>query len=231
MLILFFYPYSSKITNTETVYFSIIGLEIKHYEVFATILVGTLTVFGVLYETDKNFKAMKLSLIPDNSMSLLLNLKIIFKEENDNFKLILKIMEYWSKHQKTFLLLTPNFYKKFLDLITKYESVNKFDKIHEKNAKYIINAITAYITNSALNDDPFIFIRPRFIDDDLVIEENGEINKFYGKIEFTNDALTEYINNISGKNTKKSTSKKFKKLKCSINTLMHDLEKELDEYL
>ena len=239
-LVFLFCPKSSTTVGTENVSVSYFGLVIKDFSVFAAFFAGILAFAGALYTSNRNFKAIKLSSIPDNSMNLLLDLEFLFNEyelskkegNGDEFKLLIQILEYWKDHQKAFLLITPHFYKKFLRLITDSEVINDEDKIYEKNSKYVINAILAYISNSALenNECPFIFIIPNLINDNLVIEEIGDISNCYVSFEFNKNNLLKYMNEIHGKNTKEHTSKKFKKLNLKIKSLLVDLKEEMEEY-
>ena len=240
LLCIAFYPYSSKpMDNNETIWLSVIGLKIMQFEVFAVLLAGALAFIAALYTSDMNYKAIKLSSIPDNSINLLLDLNYLFneyelskKEDIDNFDLLIQIVKFWHNHQKAFLILTPHFYKQFLNLMSSSEPINEYDEIPVKNAKYLNNAFLTHITNCALNGDeiPFKFIRPRFIDDNLSIKENGDINKFYGVIDFKKASLINYIGNISGKNTKDTARKKFNDMDSKINCLIMDLKEEIEEY-
>lgn len=239
-LISLFLPNSYKTINNESVAISSVGFVISDFDVFAAFFAGILAFMAAIYTSDRNFKAIKLSAIPENSMNLLLDLEFLFNEyelskkegKNDEFILLIQILKYWKEHQKAFMLLTPHFYRKFSKLLYDYELINDNDKIHVKNAKYIINAILTHISNSALENTncPFTFIIPELINDKLVIKEIGDISNTYVKFEFNKYNLNEYINKIHGKNTKKYVSKKFNALTLRIKYLLFDLKEEIEEY-
>lgn len=240
VLIFLFWPNSSKIVNNETVAVSYLGLIISDFAVFGAFFAGILAFIAALYTSDRNFKSIKLSAIPENSVNLLLDLEFMFNEyelskkegNGDEFILLIQILGYWKDHQKAFMLLTPHFYKNFSRLMYNSELINEDDKIYVKNAKYIINAVLTHISNSALEntDCPFTFIIPELINDNLVINEIGDISNCYVGFEFNKYNLIDYIDKIHGKNTKKHASKKFNDLNIRIKYLLVDLKEEIGEY-
>lgn len=240
LIIIAFWPCSQEITNNETISYSILNFEISQFAVFAAFFVGILAFIASIYNTNKNYKSVKLSSIPEKSLNLMIDLEFLFNEyeiyskrnEEDEFILLIEILKYWKNHQKAFLILTPNFYKEFVKIISNPEIINNNDEIYEKNAKYIINAILTYITNVALENenDKFYFIKPESINDITIIKYIGEGEWFYTEIGFNKDALNKYINEFKGSKTKKCTERKFKVLNEKINRLLSNLKSELEEY-
>lgn len=131
--------------KNETIYFTIFSLKIYDMGSLVALIVGILAFFGTIYSVDKNYKAMKLSSLPDKSANLLIDLEFSFNEydlkkkygEEDEFILLIEILKYWKEHQKAFRLLTPHFYKEFLKIITneyytkyniKKSKFNEYDK-------------------------------------------------------------------------------------------------------
>ena len=240
-IILSFWPYTSNgIFNNATTYYSPLGFEINQFTVFGAFFVGILAFIASIYNTNENYKAMKLSSIPEKSLNLMIDLEFLFNEyeikskigEEDEITLLVEILKYWKNHQKAFKLLTPKFYKEFIEFISYPEIINKNDKPYEKNAKYAINAILTHITNIALENEneDFYFIKPQYIKDDSDMKLIGDCELFYSKFEFDKQALYEYIGKLEGQKTKKYCEKQFKRINGNLKKLLTNLKKELEEY-
>lgn len=100
------------------------------------------------------------------------------------------------------------------------------------NTTYILNAITAQITNIAFENDEnyFSFIKPELIEDNINIKEYGEDLSNYTKFKFSENNFKKYIDEIKGDKTRKSTERKFTILDKKFKKLLEDLKKEIEEY-
>ena len=211
-----------------------IGLKIHDIGALVALIVGILSFFGTIYTVDRNYKAMKLSSIPEKSVNLLIDLEFTFNEFEDEDKLILltEILKYWKNHQKAFRLLTPNFYKNFLKIISNNDKIKNNDSIPNINSKYVLCAIKAQISDIAFENDEciFSFIEPQLIQDDENLKFIGENIKNYTEIRKEKNVFEKYINNFRGKKTRKITLEKFKKFNHDIECLLRDLKLEISEY-
>ena len=236
----FFCDISPTTIQNETVYIPFVGLKITNIGAYVALIVGILAFIGTIYNTDKTYKAMKLSAIPDNSVNLLIDLEFKFNEfevyklkgEGDEFILLIQILKFWKDHQKAFRLLTPNFYKSFIKFISNPEKICEDDEIYEINAKYIMNAILTQFTNIALeNDDcPFYFIKPNKITDDSNIKYIGDLKIVYTEFNINKINFNKYINDIHGQKTKEITFKKYGLLENDVKSLINTLKSEIEEY-
>lgn len=215
-----------------------ISIIFKKYDIgaFVALIIGILAFVGTIYSVDRNFKAIKLSSLPENSVNLLIDIEFLFNkypinENNNYFKLFIEITSYWKEHQKTFRLLTPKFYKKFLKIISDENNAPE-DTCPKKNSKYILKAILTQITNIKLEEKNFYFsfIEPQLITDDKNIKELGEVKNNYIEFKINKNNFEDYIMNISGEKTKKLTNEKFGKLNHEILNLLKGLKKEIEEY-
>lgn len=224
--------FSTNSTNSTASFISFKGFKIYEFGTTVALLVGILAFFASLFNTDKNYKAMKLSSIPDKSANILIDLEFAFNEyKDDEFKLLTEILNYWRDHQKAFRLLTPHFYKEFLKILKTEENKNNL-KTSEINAEYIYMAIIAQITNIALeNTEPiFSFIKPELIKDDKNIESLGENEGNYTEFEINKNQFNNYISKIKGEKTQALINDKFNNLDKNIKKLLKDLKRELEEY-
>lgn len=157
VIILFFLTATPTSIKNETVYYTFVNLKIYDIGAFVALIVGILAFFGTVYSVDKNYKAMKLSSLPDKSANLLIDLEFAFNEyeickrfgKEDEFILLIEILKYWKDHQKAFRLLTPHFYKEFLKIVT-IEYHTKSNKRHFR-VKYEISK--KLLDNSIENND------------------------------------------------------------------------------
>ena len=234
-VILIFLKTSTPINlNNQTAYFMFIGLKIYDIGSLVALIVGLLAFFGTIYSVDRNYKAIKLSSIPEKSVNLLIDLEFTFNEFEDGDKLILltEILKYWKNHQKAFRLLTPNFYKNFLKIISNNDKIKKNDSIPNINSKYVLCAIKAQISDVAFEneDNIFSFIDPKLIQDNKNLKDIGENIKNYTEINIEKNTFEKYINNFRGEKTREITLKKFKKFNRDIECLLRDLKLEINEY-
>lgn len=231
--------------NNETTYITFSIFKIYDWGSAVALIVGILAFFVSLYNTDKNYKAMKLSSIPDNSTNLLIDLEYAFNEyelckiekRQDEFILLTEILKYWKDHQKALRLLTPNFYKKFLKIMSTQENIDEKDDVSTKNSKYVLMAIKSQITNIAFEHESnmFSFIRPEIINDNITVKQQGDDILNYTEFKINKNNFDKYIHKIgskdnNGENTKKETIKKYKKLNKDIGRLLVDLKREIEEY-
>lgn len=238
IIILFSTQLSSVLLNLINPRIPIQNLKIYDLGATVALIVGILSFYASLYTSDKNYKAMKLSAIPDTSTNLLIDLEYIFnkyelyKDDKDEFIVLIKILEYWKEHQKAIRLLTPHFYKEFLKILTSKETINDTDLNSVKNSKYILMAMKSQITNIAFEQETgvFSFIDPNLIRDDIDISELGDDLDNYTDMRFTKNDLNEYVGGISGVNTKKLTKTKFRDIEVKFKNLLDDLKKEIEEY-
>ena len=248
--------YSTSFTNS-TSYISFLGFKIYDFSATVALIIGILAFFATLFNTDKTYKAMKLSSVPEKSINLLIDLKFIFneyehynkKDKNDEFIVLTKILKYWNEHQKAFTLLTPYFYKEFLKIVTTdYYNTNKETEKQTKtienktdpkladysksNSKYIFSALIAQITNIAFENGEccFEFIEPRLIKDEIDIAQVGATPDNYRKIKINKNELEKYIKNIEGTSTNKLANSEFENLYNKIKKLVNDLKREIEEY-
>lgn len=223
--------------NNQTMFNTFFNLKFEDGGVFTAITVGILTVLVTGYFNIKNYKSTKLASIPTNSANLLIDLEYIFNEyevydknnEEDIFLLVLQILKYWKEHQQVFRLLTPHFYKKFMKIWSKAKNINQNDSIPEKNSKHILNAIIIQLSDIAVahENDYFKFIAPELITDDESIENLNEEHNYF---KISKKKFLEYINNISGPETKKQTKKEFSRLYKDLSKLINELKREIEEY-
>ena len=226
--------------NNETYYIIPNFLKIKNMDSFVALIVGILAFIGTIYNTDKTSKMMKVSAIPEKSANLLMDLGFTFNEyeiykkqgNGDEFILLTQILLFWREHQYAFKLLTPNFYKNFIKLISKEEIIRKNNITPIKNSKYVIMAIITHITNIALlhDESDFSFIKSDLINDDNNLKELGEDSDNYcNPFKFNKIDLNNYINTINGFETRKLTEDKFSLLKKDINKLLRELKREIED--
>ena len=234
IVFLAFCPIEIITINNQTMFNTFFNLKFEDGGVFAAITVGIITVLVTGYFNIKNYKSVKLTSIPTNSANLLIDLEYIFNEyevqnEEDIFLLLLQILKYWKEHQQVFRLLTPHFYKKFIKIWSKAKNINQNDSIPEKNSKYILNALIIQLSDIAISteNDIFTFITPESITDDESIEN---ITEDYFKFEINKKNFLEYINNISGYETKKQTKNEFLRLYRDLSKLINELKREIEEY-
>lgn len=235
-----FCPTQVTIINNETMFSTIAGLKVQDGSIFTALIVGIGTILIALYNTEKTFKAMKLTSIPDKSANLLIDLEFEFNEygiykqnkKDDEIILFIQILKYWKKHQKAFRLLAPKFYKNFVKLISSPEIIKDEDDNFEKNSKYIINAILTQITNIALENenDKFYFIDPNKITDKTDIKTKGSMKHLYKETKISKTSLKNYIDNIKGEETKNATFIKFQNFCKEICCLLNYLKIEIEEY-
>lgn len=220
--------------NNQTAYFTFLGLKIYDIGSLVALIVGILAFFGTIYSVDRNYKAMKLSSIPEKSVNLLIDLEFVFNEFGNGDKLILltEILKYWKNHQKAFRLLTPNFYKNFLKIVSNYDKIKNNDSIPNINSKYVICALKAQITDVAFEneDNIFSFIEPKLISDDKNLKEVGEDIENYTEITIETSSFEKYISSFVGEKTRDTALKKFKRFHHEINCLLRDLKWEIEEY-
>lgn len=237
VVFLAFCPIEIVTINNQTTFNTFFNLKFDDGGVFAAITVGILTVLVTGYFNIKNYKSVKLASIPTNSANLLIDLEYIFNRyevynknnEEDIFLLLLQILKYWKEHQQVFRLLTPHFYKKFIKIWSKAKNINENDSIPEKNSKHILNALIIQLSDIALSaeNDFFEFVPSKWITDDKGIENfNGDYDKF----EISKENLLEYIDNISGHETKKLTKNEFLRLYIDLSKLINELKREIEEY-
>lgn len=227
IVIILFLKLSTPATlNNETLYVPYISIKIYDLGSLVALIVGLLAFIGTIYSTDKNYRASKLTSLPDNSANLLIDLEFIFSKDDDEVFLLTEILKYWKDHQKAFRLLTPHFYKEFLKIVTEKSS-------EELNtSQYIMKALIAQITNVAFDSDEpnFTFIKPELIKENINIEELGNDLKNYTTVRMTKNDLNAYIESIDDDNTKKLTKNEFEKLTNDIENILKDLKREIDEY-
>lgn len=237
VVFLAFCPIEIITVNNQTMFSTFFNLKFEDGGVFAAIAVGIITVLVTGYFNVKNYKSVKLTSIPTNSANLLIDLEYIFNEyelynkddEEDIFLLLLQILKYWKEHQQVFRLLTPHFYKKFLKIWSKAKDINSDESTPEKNSKYILNAIIIQLSDVATTneDENFTFIPANLITDDVSI---GEIKEEYDTFKISKNNLLEYIEKITGEQTKIRTKKEFLKLYKELSRLINDLKREIEEY-
>ena len=259
IIFLVFYPLNPPTTPyNETMYTSFLGLPLHDGSIFIALLTGLGTILVTLYSTNRSYKAMKLSLLPDNATNLLIDLEFAFNEYKDPFVLLTVILKYWKDNQKVFKLLTPKFYKEFLKIISKYafdnnqenntqnknndnnQENNTQNKNNDKkqedysnsNSDYILYALIAQITNIAFDNDEcnFSFIKPELIKDKYDIEKFGENLNSYKTIKINTEELNNYIDSIEGITTKKLTRNEFKNISDEFEKLLETLKNEIKEY-
>lgn len=228
VIILFLKLTTNSTMINETFYIPYIDLKIYDLGSLVALMVGILAFLGTVYSVDKNYQALKLTSLPDNSANLLIDLEFLFSEYNeDELVLLTEILKYWKSNQKSFRLLTPHFYKEFLKIITEEKSSK------ETNAyQYILKALVAQITNIAFDSDKatFSFIKPKLIEENVNLEELGNDIKNYITIEMTKKDLNTYIESIPDENTKTLAKREFKNLTKKIKSLLNDLKREIEEY-
>lgn len=246
IIFLVFYPLNPPTTPyNETMYTSFFGLPLHDGSIFIALLTGLGTILVTLYSTNRSYKAMKLSLLPNNATNLLIDLEFTFNEYKDPFVLLSEILKYWKDNQKVFKLLTPKFYKEFLKIISKYTFDNnqknntqnknndeKQEDYSNSNSNYILYALIAQITNIAFDNDEcnFSFIKPELIKDEEDIEISGEDLNNYKTIQIKTDKLNNYIDSIAGTNTRKLTKNEFKIISDEFEKLLETLKNEIKEY-
>lgn len=115
----------------ETMFSSIVGWKFNDGSIFAAFLTSITTILATHYTVDKNYKSIKLSLLPDNSTNLLIDLELKFNEydsyksdKKDEFILLTEILKYWKDYQKAFKILSPKFYNKFLKMTNSFLKEN-----------------------------------------------------------------------------------------------------------
>lgn len=214
------------------------GFLFKDPSAFIT-LISIITGFLVtIYTIDMNFKASKLSSLPEDSVNLLIELEYEFNEykiikqkgEDDVINFFVEILKCWKDHQKALRLLTPKFYKQFLNFYSKPPNTSK--SYPEKNSECIIKAMKTQIIDIALtgSNPKFFFINPKIIDDDNDNYQIHEDSVDFKTCEINKSNLTKYIDNIKGENTKKLTQTKFNDLCNELEDLLTNLKNEIDKY-
>lgn len=142
----FFCPlYPTTSTNNETIFLSMFGWKFNDGSVFAALLTSIITILVTHYSVNKNYKSIKLSALPDNSMNLLIDLEFKFYNyktcNKDEFILLTEILKYWKSNQKAFKLLTPKFYSDFLRITHIFLKENtaqleiREDELHNKTSE------------------------------------------------------------------------------------------------
>lgn len=240
IIFILFFPAHETVVNNETMFSTFVGFKLKDGSIFTALLIGIATILTTLYTTERSYKIMRLSSIPDKSTNLLLNLEFefneydIYKQKNraDEIILFIRILKYWREHQKAFRLLAPMFYKDFVDFISTPEIINKRDQNFEKNSKYVINAILTQITNIALEKDneTFYFLNPSQIKDFYDIKQKGNMKHCYIEIKLDKNNLNEYITEINGEKTRICCIEKFEKLCNKICFILNTLKIEIEDY-
>lgn len=237
VVFLAFCPIEIITINNQTMFNTFFNLKFEDGGVFAAMAVGIITVLVTGYFNVKNYKSMKLASIPTNSANLLIDLEYIFNEyelynknnEEDIFLLLLQILKYWKEHQQVFRLLTPHFYKKFIKIWSKAKNINQNNSIPEKNSTHILNALIIQLSDIAISTENnlFTFIVPELIADNEIIEN---LNEDYVKFKISKKNFLDYINNISGHETKKQTKNEFLRLYKDLSKLINELKREIEEY-
>ena len=229
-----FAPVNLVSLNNETFFSTPIGFKVQDWSVFVAFAVGLGSIVLSIFTTEKSHNSLKFSSIPEKSVNLLIDLEFLFTEHENGDKLILltEILKYWKDHQKAFRLLTPNFYKNFLKIISNNEKINNEDSISNVNSKYVICAIKAQISDVAFENEEtlFSFIKPNLITDGEDIKIVGESLENYVNFDIEKTNFEDYINNFNGKETQDKTFKKFNKFYCDVEGLLKDLKKEIEEY-
>lgn len=232
-----FFPIEIITVNNQTMFNTFFNLKFSDGGVFTAIAIGILSVLVTGYFNVKSYKSTKLASIPTNSANLLIDLEYIFNEyavynknnEEDIFLLLLEILKYWKEHQQVFRLLTPHFYKKFIKIWSKAKNINQNDSIPERNSTHILNALIIQLSDIAVATENglFTFIVPESITDNESIED---LDEDYVKFKISKKNFLEYINNISGPETKKQTENKFLRLYKDLSKLINELKREIEEY-
>jgi len=234
---LVFCPVFQTSSNNGTMFNTLIGLKFQDGGVFAALIVGIGTVLATVYNSNKNYKAMKLSLIPTKSANLLIDLEHIFNEYEiysnefgeDSIILLIQILNFWSEHQKVFRVLTPNFYNNLMNLWDKLKLIEENDDIPEKNSKYVFNMIIQEFSKvpSNKNKKTFLFINPELISDYVVFGHDGD-----ELIEYDMDrwGLCKFINDISGSKTRMLTDSFVDDFYSDLKNALSDLKREIEEY-
>lgn len=240
LIFLLFFPSRVVFLNNETMFSSVVGFMVPDVSIFTALVVGISSMLVALYVAERTFKAMKLSAIPDTSVNLLIDLEFEFNEfkrynqkgNGDEFILLIQILKYWRDHQKAFRLLTPNFYKEFLRLISSGEEIKDCSNQYCKNSKCIIKAIKAQITDIAFENENYIFsfIKPELIEDMKNINDNGEKIENYMEFKINKINFHKYINNIEGRETSKTTKLMFNEFNKDVKQLLKGLNEEIREY-
>ena len=229
IIIIIFIKLSTPSTRiNETLYVPYIDLKIYDLGSLVALIVGILAFFGTVYSIDKNYQGLKLTSLPDDSANLLIDLEFLFnKYGEDELILLTEILKYWKTRQKAFRLLTPNFYKKFLKIVTEEKSSGTLT-----TDQYILKSFVAQITNIAFDSDEptFSFIKPELIERNVNVEELGNDKKNYTTIKMTKKDLNMYIESIPDDNTKTSTKREFEKITKKFKNLLNDLKSEIKEY-
>lgn len=237
--VMFVYSTKPIVINNETMFTNFTGLVFKDHSVLITIIGIIIAFLGTIYTIKMNFKASKLSSLPEDSVNLLIELEYEFNEfkiakqngEEDVIYIFVEILKNWKNHQKAFRLLTPKFYKQFLNFYSQPLNINK-ESYPETNSDYIIKAMKTQIMDIALagGKSEFFFINPKIIDDDYDYQfiENSEI--CFKTCEIDKMNLNNYIRNIKGKNTKEITQIKFNKFCDELCNLLTNLKNEIDKY-
>jgi len=237
--ILFFYSTKPTLIYNETMFTNFTGLLFKDHSALIT-LIGIITAFlGTIYTIDMNFKASKLSSLPEDSVNLLIELEYQFNEykiaeqkgEEDIIYFFVEILKCWKDNQKAFRLLTPKFYKQFLNFYSKPSNTNE-KSYPEKNSDYIIKAMKTQIIDIALvgRNLKFFFINPKIIEDDYDYQFIEDSKICFKTCEINKKNLNRYIENIKGENTKKLTQTKFNELCNELSNLLTNLKNEIDQY-
>lgn len=215
------------------------GLLFKDHSALITLISIFTALLGTIYTIDMNFKASKLSSLPEDSVNLLIELEYEFNEfkiakqngEDDVIYFFVEILKCWKDNQKAFRLLTPKFYKQFLNFYSKPLNTNN-KSCPEKNSEYIIKAMKTQIIDIALarSKPKFYFINPKIIKDDYDYQFIENSKKCFKTCEINKKNLNKYIENIKGENTKKLTQTKFNELCNELCNLLINLKNEIDNY-
>lgn len=234
---LVFCPVFQAPNNNQTMLYTVVGLKFQDGGVFAALIVGIWTVLATVYNSNKNYKAMKLSLIPTKSANLLIDLEHIFNEyeiyshefEEDSIILLIQILNFWSEHQKVFRVLTPNFYNNLMKLWNKLKLTEENDDIPEKNSKYVFNMIIQQFSEvpSDKNKKAFLFMNPNLISDYIIFGNNKEDLTEY---KLDKEGLYNFINDISGSKTRNLTNNLVDDFYCDLKNTLSDLKREIEEY-
>lgn len=215
------------------------GLIFKDYSVVVTIIGIIIAFLGTIYTIDMNFKASKLSSLPEVSVNLLIEMEYQFNEykiakqnnEGDVIYFFVEILKCWKDNQKAFRLLTPKFYKQFLNFYSMPLKINE-ESFPEKNSDYIIKAIKTQLMDIALSGSrsKFFFINPKIIVDDYDCQFTEDSELCFKNCLFDKKSLDEYIDNIKGENTRELTQIKYDDLCNELCILLKSLKNEIDNY-
>lgn len=234
IIFLLFFPITTEYSNNYKIYHSIIDLGFADYGVFAALFVGLLSFLATIYTNDKNLNLMRLSYLPEENLTLIINIENELLYNNlsknlsgyDQILVFIKLLKLFMKYENAFRLTFPKLHRDIMKFFTKDAVFERNSEIFEKNAQIIITDIKLSILNEIRENK-----KERKLKDSKFCNDK---TKFYNinsetTLEINTDNLKKYLENINGIKSKECAFRKFFEMNEFIKTFIENLENETEK--